>query len=94
MFPVKPTVKTGLDKVIDETIEDIRRHDLDTKEYQIAVDTLVKLYEMKAKTKPQTISPDTIATVAANLLGIAIIVGYERMNIVTSKALNFVARLR
>ena len=38
------------------------------------------------------VSPDTMAIVAGNLLGIALIVGHERMNVVTSKALGFVLK--
>jgi hypothetical protein len=32
--------------------------------------------------------------IAANLAGIALIVGHERMNVVTSKAIGFVLKLR
>lgn len=93
MFP-KPTEKPELERVIDETIEDIRRLPLDSEEYAVAVDTLVKLYSLKEKPSERRVSPDTMATVAANLLGIAVIVGYERMNIMTSKAVNFLMKLR
>lgn len=84
----------GLDQVIDDTIAETKLYLPGTPEYQATVDTLVKLYELKAQNAPPRISPDMIASIAANLLGIGIIVGYERMNIVTTKALNFVTRLK
>lgn len=41
-----------------------------------------------------SISPDTILIVAGNLAGIILILGYEKMDIITSKALNFVLKGR
>lgn len=38
------------------------------------------------------VSPDTVALIAANLAGILLIIGHERINVVTSKALGFVTR--
>jgi len=40
------------------------------------------------------ISPETWATIGGNLIGIALIIGYERVNVLTSKAVNFVTKLR
>lgn len=44
--------------------------------------------------KKHRVSPDAIAVVAGNLLGIALILGYEKSNIITTKALGFVLRGR
>lgn len=40
------------------------------------------------------VSPDTLLLVGANILGLILILNYEKMGIVTSKALNFVLRGR
>lgn len=40
------------------------------------------------------VSPDTLALVAANIIGIAMIIGYERASIITTKAIGFIQRLR
>ncbi len=40
------------------------------------------------------VSPDTLLVVAGNLLGIVLILTYEKANIVVSKALNFVLKGR
>lgn len=45
-------------------------------------------------TKKTRISPDTLAVVAGNLLGIMLILNHEKMNVITSKALAFVLRGR
>jgi hypothetical protein len=44
--------------------------------------------------KPKRVSPDTLAAVAGNLLGIIVIVGYENKHVITSKALSFLKALR
>jgi hypothetical protein len=40
------------------------------------------------------VSKDTLAIVGANIAGIALILSYERMNVVASKALSFITKLR
>jgi hypothetical protein len=40
------------------------------------------------------VSADTWAIVGANIAGIALIIGYERINVIASKALGFVGKLR
>lgn len=63
-------------------------------EYSAITDQLVKLYKVKDTQVPSRISPDTIAMIAANLGGILLILSYERANVVTSKAMGFVSKLR
>ncbi len=62
------------------------------------VETHLKVMEtglkVKASDKPDRISKDTLAMIGANLVGIAMIIGYERANIIASKALGFVMRSR
>lgn len=48
---------------------------------------------MEAK-KPDRVSMDTWAMIGANLAGILVIVGYERFNIIASKALGFLRQVR
>lgn len=44
--------------------------------------------------KPHILSKDTMAIVAGNLAGIALILSYEKMNVIASKALSFVMKTR
>jgi hypothetical protein len=81
-----------LQSAITEAFREIANMTVDSDEYAKSVDQLVKLYSLKET--PKRISPDTLAMVAGNLLGIVIIVGYERKHVVTSKALNFILKLR
>lgn len=49
--------------------------------------------EKKVKSE-YVISPDTIAIIAGNLLGIALILSFEKANVLTTKAIGFVLRGR
>lgn len=90
----KPTEKTGLEKAIDRVLAEMDNETVDSEEYARMSDQLVKLHAMKTTESRSRISPDTLATIVANLAGIIIIVGHERVHIVTSKALGFVMKLR
>lgn len=81
-----------LDAVIDDLLESLPSFEVDSEEYGKAVDRLERLYALKDKKSERQISPDTMATVAGNLLGIALIVGHERAHLVTSRALDFVKK--
>lgn len=95
MFTLKKTVvKTELDEVIDQIVASIKDDHPESEEFDKKTDQLVKLYKLKAETKPARVSPDTLAVIAANLTGIMMIVGHERANVVTSKALGFLLKLR
>jgi hypothetical protein len=94
MFIKKPPSETGLEKAIDGVLSEMQGYSASDEEYSDMVDQLVKLHSLKLKEKRQRVSPDILVTVAANLVGILIIVGHERTHIVTSKALSFVLKLR
>jgi 20S proteasome alpha/beta subunit len=66
----------------------------DSEEYAKMAKNLETLYSIKNKDQNKRLSPDTLAVVLANLLGIAMILGYEKANAITSKALGFVMRGR
>jgi hypothetical protein len=85
---------TALDKAIEDLFEEMSMRSGDSEEYSKLNDQLSKLYSLKEIDSKKRVSPDTLAMVLGNLLGIVLIVGHERMNVVTSKALNFVMKLR
>jgi hypothetical protein len=93
MFNQESSEKTELEKAISELLSEMAGAQGDSPEYAAMVDQLVKLHAMKTEERRPRISPDTLATIAANLGGILIIVGHERAHIVTSKALGFIKRL-
>lgn len=70
----------------------LKKADPTTKEYR----ELLELYERLNKLDPrrEPIKKDTYANIAANLLGIGLILNYERLNVISTKAINFVVRGR
>ena len=95
MFTKKSkTELPGLEKAIDELLHEMHSVNGDSEEYAKMVKQLGALYTIRDQNGPKRVSPDTIAIVAGNLAGIALIVGHERAGIVTSKALSFVMKLR
>lgn len=95
MFTIKTqTEESGLEKAIAEVLREMSQHSSDSQEYAKMADQLTKLYSLKEIDTPKRVTPDTLALVIGNLAGIILIVGHERAHVVTSKALNFVMKLR
>jgi len=94
MFALIPDKNSGLQKAIDDLLEEMSKVDKDSDEYAKMADQLVKLYNLKEVDTKRRISPDTLVTVLANFIGIVWITRYEREHIVTSKGLDFIRTLR
>lgn len=91
MLKKKPS---GLDVAMNEIYSEMQGFTSDSEEYCKMTDQLLKLHSMKAVDKSRRVSPDTIVTVGANVLGIILILHYEQVHVLTSKALQFVIRAR
>lgn len=95
MFTQKFNYKNEL---LEKNINDLHRElDAmmgDSEEYAKTVDQLTKLYAIKEQDAPKRIPREAWVALAGNLGGILVIVGHERANVVTSKALGFVSKLR
>ena len=86
--------KTMLEKEIEAILLDMKDMDINSDEYEVALNHLTILHEIKMKEKKWNVSPDTMAVVVANLLGIILILKHEELNVITSKAMNFVIKGR
>lgn len=78
----------GLETTIDNLISAIAGTDEESEDYTTMTKNLETLYKLKAETQPDRVKLDTIMIVAGNLLGIIIIVGFEKSHVMTSKALS------
>lgn len=72
----------------------VKLHALKMAETSASLEEIVKIRSLDKEDRPLRVTPDTLALVAGNLLGIIMIVGHERMHIVSSKALGFLGKLR
>lgn len=95
MFTKKPdTNRQNLETTIDYLLDRLSHAEPHTQEYAAMTENLTKLYALRDEKSYKGASPDVILTVAGNLLGIAMIVGHERVGVVTSKALQFVMKAK
>jgi hypothetical protein len=87
---------TDLENAITLLVAQIADGQGETDEYTAMAGNLKTLMEARQiesdVDSKHDISVETIATVTANLVGIIMILNYERVNIVTSKALSFVIK--
>lgn len=84
----------ALDTTITELMNDMQTHDGDSEEYATMLNRLERLVKQREKLSPRRFSPDTLLIVGGNLLGILIIVAYEHKNVITSKAMSQLGKLR
>ena len=83
-----------LDDAIERVLTRMQYEEPDSEEYGTLLGRLDRLISIKnaQKSEKPRISADTLVTAGASLLGIILILGYERVNVVTSKALGFVIK--
>lgn len=82
-----------LDKVIDLALIELEALGPETEQYATVVNQLVKLHAMKTQESPKRVSPDALVSAAASLFGILLIVNFERVHVVTTKALGILPKI-
>lgn len=83
-----------LDKEIERLLADLEVAKPETADYQNIADQLVKLYKLRADIKSSKfrVSGDAIVQASAGLLGILLILKFEKVDIITTKAMGFVKK--
>jgi len=80
----------AFDVQIKRVFEELKAHAVDSGEYQELLSTLESLVSINKKSLK--ISPETIALGVVNLVGILLVLNFERVGVVTSRALNFIKK--
>lgn len=83
-----------IEKDLEDVLSVLSSHQPDTEEYSKLLTTAERLHKMLDYQSPSPVSRDVVATIAANLLGILLIIKHEDVNVITSKALGFVIKIR
>ncbi|HVI79226.1 MAG TPA: hypothetical protein VM715_13910 [Candidatus Acidoferrum sp.] len=78
-----------LQTAIDNAVLELANHRITSDEYATIVNHLCKMQEIENKNS-RRLDPNTMASVAANIAGILMIIHHEHVNVITSKALGFV----
>lgn len=86
--------KPPLDVSLEVAHASLQNLDPNSEEYGVVLDRIARLEKMKDARRRPSISPDTLVMAVTNLLGILLILNYERTDIVTTKALGFVSKAR
>lgn len=81
-----------LNQVIDKLLILMEETDPLSAEYATLADQLSVLTKNKETLSPKLVSPDTLAVIAGNIAVAVLILNYEQMHVVTTKALGFVIK--
>lgn len=84
----------NLQTAIDKILFEMDAVDPASDKYAKLTEQLEKLYKIQISTKPERVSKDALVGVGGSLAGIIAIILFEKNNILTSKALGFVSKIR
>ena len=92
----KKTESSDLEKEIARLFEVMADKQPTDADYEKVADQLCKLYKLKEvdNNSKKTVSADALVNLAGSLLGILAVINYERIHVVTTKALGFVSKIR
>ncbi len=90
--------EAAFDGCIEDALQELKVMSVTDEDYSTAVENLKRLYEAdrirKQAEADRLPSPDGMLAAGTNLLGIALILKYEELGVLTSKALGFVSRVK
>lgn len=94
MFAVFEKTDTKLEIALDRALAHLEGQKIDSAEYAKTLEHVIKLQKMREEEKPARLSADTKALIAANLTGILLIIRHENVNVITTKAMNLITKVR
>lgn len=92
----KSNSETKLEDALARAVSELNDHPVMSDEYGEILDRIARLQKTKdAETRSSDrVSPDTLVLAATNLIGIAMIIRHENLNVIASKAAGFIMRTR
>lgn len=84
----------SIDDEIDNVLKFMEKHKPDSEEYGKAMVNLKGLCEARGKKASRLVEIDTIVVCCTNILGILLILNYEQLSVITTKAIGFVVKGR
>lgn len=79
-----------LNDAIEDLLNVLKSEENNSPLYATTLEQLKELYALRDLNQSKAIDPNTLITVAGNFGAILLIVKYEQLNIITTKALSFV----
>lgn len=90
----RPPSTAGLEKARIDALKALHETDPEDPKYTGLLEKVEKLSTLITAERPEPLNVNTALLAAANIGGIALIVSHERFNVITSKAVNFVGKMR
>ena len=84
----------SIESELERALTRLKSEMVDSEDYVKALSHVERLHKMMDREKPSNVSKDTMLTVAANLIGIFLIIKHESVNVISSKAVGFIMRPR
>jgi len=94
IFKPKTTDPTMLDLAITNLFARMEQEEPTSKEYAALVDELSKLLKLKENELPKRIDPNVALQVAGSIAGVLLILHYEKVNVLATKAVGFVMKAK
>ena len=86
--------RNNFDKEVDRVLSQMSDLDPTSNEYHTVVKNLDILTKAQQSSTDRRFSKDAILAASANLAGIILILGYEKANVITTKAISFIPKTR
>lgn len=92
----KKKEKTELEEAIDVRIANLSVSQGEAEEDKKSIDNLKELVSVKTELegRKHSIDPNTILSVAGSLAGVLLVINHERLNVITSKAMGLILRIK
>lgn len=90
MFTKKIDDLNGLKEIINILEDRVKNLDPEDDKYNAHVEQLTKLYKIKESNSPRQVDPDALISAAASILGIVLVLNFEKLNVLTSKAFGLI----
>lgn len=85
----------ALDAKIADLYSELAGHEAHTEEASNIIDQIVKLEKLRTETtKPWIPSPDATVAAVGSIASVILILNYEKLGAVTSKAIGFVSKFK
>ena len=91
MFRRQSTSDILLEEEIVHQLKVLKTHQAGSEEYAKVLENIIKMRGMQNKS---SVSKDTWALAGTNLAGILMIIKHERVNVITSRAMNLLMRVK
>lgn len=90
--PKKIEESSLLEQSIASAYNQLEAHDAGTEMYANILDKIERLEALRPKKKELSVSGDALVAAITNILGIGLVLNYEKLGVVTSKAFGLLVK--